>query len=281
MKQVLGLILCMILLGACGSEQTAQPTEEVVKAEETKKDKASESKGDSMKEETESQKHADQQKKEKEELKKTEPMYELSNNWSFQPITSEGNAKVALLTIDDAPDKHGLEMAKTLKSLEAPAIFFVNGHFIDTPEEAAQLKKIHELGFAIGNHTASHSSLPDLTKQEQHEEIVGLNDRIEAIIGERPKFFRAPFGQNTEYSKHLAKEEGMLVMNWTYGYDWDKEYMTEKAIADIMVNTPLLANGANLLMHDREWTANALDDIVSGLREKGFELLNPDLIKTP
>ena len=40
-----------------------------------------------------------------------------------------------MLTIDDAPDKRALDMAKTLKDLDAPAIFFVNGHFIDTDEE--------------------------------------------------------------------------------------------------------------------------------------------------
>ncbi|GEN55464.1 polysaccharide deacetylase family protein [Halobacillus faecis] len=209
-----------------------------------------------------------------------EPQYELTGNWSFKPI-AEANPKVALLTIDDAPDTHAVEMAKTLKEKDAPAIFFVNGHFIDTPEEKEKLKEIHEMGFPIGNHTETHASLPDLSEEEQRKEIVGLNDKIEEIIGERPVFFRAPFGQNTDFSKQLAEEEGMLVMNWTYGYDWESEYQDAQALADIMVNTPLLNNGANLLMHDREWTNKALGPIADGLREKGYELLDPALIQTP
>ncbi|MDQ0879750.1 polysaccharide deacetylase family protein [Peribacillus sp. V2I11] len=45
-------------------------------------------------------------------------------NWSFKPIRN-ANPKVVLLTFDDAPDKYSLEIARTLKRLEVPAIFFV------------------------------------------------------------------------------------------------------------------------------------------------------------
>ena len=70
-------------------------------------------------------------------------------------------------------------------------------------------------------------------------------------------------------------------MNWTYGYDWEKEYLTKDALVDIMVNTPLLKNGANLLMHDRAWTNEALHDIVQGLQSKGFDMVDPNRIQTP
>ena len=32
-------------------------------------------------------------------------------------------------------------------------------------------------------------------------------------------------------------------------------------------------------MHDREWTAEALKDIVEGLRAKGYEMIDPATIK--
>ncbi|URM35004.1 polysaccharide deacetylase family protein [Cytobacillus firmus] len=208
------------------------------------------------------------------------PQYKINeHNWSIEPI-NKANSKVVLLTIDDAPDKNALEMARILKKLSAPAIFFVNGHFIDTPEEAKVLKEIHELGFAIGNHTNSHLNLKSLPEEQQYKEIVGLNDRVEEIIGERPKFFRAPFGSNTDYSRKIAEAENMVLMNWTYGYDWEKEYQSKEALADIMVNSPYLSKGANLLMHDREWTKEALEDIVKGLKNKGFTPVDPVLIST-
>ena len=207
-----------------------------------------------------------------------EPLYELDASWGLKPV-GDANPKVVLLTIDDAPDKRALDMAKTLKELNAPAIFFVNGHFIETDEEKAILKEIHELGFAIGNHTKTHPNLKQSTEEQQREEILSVSDRVEEVIGERPKFFRAPFGVNTDYSKALVKEEEMLLMNWSFGYDWEKQYMDAAAIADIMVNTELLRNGSNLLMHDREWTADALKEIVEGLRAKGYEMIDPASIK--
>ncbi len=225
--------------------------------------------------------HEDKSEPEETEDVVQEPEYKINeNNWSIEPIAGQ-NAKVVLLTIDDAPDKHALNMAEDLKAVNAPAIFFVNGHFLDTPEEKEVLKKIYDMGFMIGNHTYSHSSLPDLSPEEQKEEIVSVNELVESITGERPKFFRAPFGQNTDYSRQVAAEEKMALMNWTFGYDWNKEYQTKEAITDIMVNSPYLNNGANLLMHDRTWTSEALTDIVKGLREKGYETLDPTKIRTP
>ena len=209
----------------------------------------------------------------------TEPLYEVNpTTYAIEPIGS-ANAKVVLLTIDDAPDKWSLDMAKKLKGLDAPAIFFVNGHFIDTEEEKNVLKEIYELGFMIGNHTKTHANLKQLSEEQQKEEILTVSDTVEEAIGERPVFFRAPFGSNTDYSKALAQEDGMLLMNWSFGYDWEKEYMDVDALADIMVNTEFLRDGANLLMHDREWTAGALEKIVLGLREKGYDFVDPATIR--
>lgn len=213
------------------------------------------------------------------EVEEVQPLYEISEaNWTLKPI-GDANPKAVLLTIDDAPDKYALAMAQTLKELNAPAIFFVNGHFLDTEEEKAVLKQIHELGFPIGNHTNSHPNLKDISEDEQSEEIVKLNDTVESIIGERPIFFRAPFGSNTDFSRELSKEQGMLLMNWTYGYDWEKEYRDAAALTDIMVNSPYLTDGAILLMHDRQWTAESLAGIVEGLRASGYDLIDPATIK--
>lgn len=265
-----------MLLTACNDEP-ATVTKEAGTVDHPKEN--TDSKESSGK--TEMENHEDKSEPEETEDVVQEPEYKINeNNWSIEPIAGQ-NAKVVLLTIDDAPDKHALNMAEDLKAVNAPAIFFVNGHFLDTPEEKEVLKKIYDMGFMIGNHTYSHSSLPDLSPEEQKEEIVSVNELVESITGERPKFFRAPFGQNTDYSRQVAAEEKMALMNWTFGYDWNKEYQTKEAITDIMVNSPYLNNGANLLMHDRTWTSEALTDIVKGLREKGYETLDPTKIKTP
>ncbi|MDC3416528.1 polysaccharide deacetylase family protein [Aquibacillus salsiterrae] len=288
------LIAILVLLVGCGqsvskgveekgettsqqlSNDQEQKLENVEKKRDDSADKAEE------KEETTVDKNEDEPNEvdEPEEAEIIEPKYQLTDYWSVKPI-DDAPEQVVLLTIDDAPDKYALQMATTLKELNAKAIFFVNGHFLNTEEKKEVLKQIYDMGFPIGNHTINHQSLPDLSEQQQREEIVKLNDIVEEVTGERPKFFRAPFGQNTEFSTKLAAEENMLLMNWSFGYDWEKDYQSEEAIADIMINTELLGNGSNLLMHDREWTAKALDKIVKGLRDKGYTMVDPALIKTP
>ncbi|WP_269049632.1 polysaccharide deacetylase family protein [Sporosarcina sp. G11-34] len=264
-KQLLFIIAALtLLISACSGGSATEKTEKEVLEPET----------------TDSEQEQIEEVAEVEEpvVEIVEPEYELDATWGFTPI-GDANSKVALLTIDDAPDKRSLDMAKTLKELNAPAIFFVNGHFIDSYEKKEIIKEIHDMGFEIGNHTMTHADLQQLSEDEQREEIILVSDMVEEIIGERPRFFRAPFGQNTDFSRDLVKEDGMLLMNWSYGYDWEKQYMEKDAIADIMINTELLRDGVNLLMHDREWTADALEEIVVGLRGKGYEMLDPALIK--
>ncbi|QKS71572.1 polysaccharide deacetylase family protein [Paenalkalicoccus suaedae] len=203
-----------------------------------------------------------------------ETRYSLQTDHTVAPI-DDAPAEVVLLTIDDAPDNYGVEMAEVLSELEVPAIFFVNGHFIQSDEGKQELQAIYDLGFEIGNHTMSHPNLRDISDEQVEEEIVQLNNEIEDIIGERPRFFRAPFGANSDKSEEVVEAEGMQSMNWTYGYDFTPEYMETEALGEIMVETELLRNGANLLMHDREFTLEALPAIAEGLREKGYEFVDP------
>src|SRR5690625_4083527 len=70
----------------------------------------------------------------KESSKPIEAAYKVTENWSIVPI-DDANEEVVLITIDDAPDEHALDMAKTLKDLDVNAIFFVNGHFLETDDE--------------------------------------------------------------------------------------------------------------------------------------------------
>ena len=280
-RTLLFAVSASIILAGCGAAEEAQKptgTSEEAKEQIQEEEKAAEEKPET--EGTVAVEDSSEDVAESEEVVQAVPQYEMKSDFSIQNIENP-DEKIVLLTIDDAPDKNALEMAKTLKDLNVKAIFFVNGHFLDTPEEGEVLKQIHQMGFPIGNHTYNHKSLRELSEEQQRKEIVDLNDRVEELIGERPQFFRAPFGMNTDYSKQLAADEKMLLMNWTYGYDWEKDYQSKEALADIMVNTPLLRNGANLLMHDRQWTSAALGEIVKGLENKGYKIVDPTQIETP
>jgi len=289
-KMILSTLLASTLvLTSCDAAESEESTEteeetvveEVVDEEEvsTETDETTDDSEDATDEEGTEEETED----DTETAKTTEPLYEVSENYAYINVLNgkEANKQVALLTYDDAPDKHALEIAQALAEKDAPAIFFVNGMYLESDEGKAMLEEIHEMGFAIGNHTHTHPSLPSLSEEKQKEEILKTSDLVEEIIGSRPRFFRAPFGQNTDYSKEVVKADGMALMNWTYGYDWEADYQNADALADIMVTTNLLVPGSNLLMHDRDWTMEATPAIIDGLREKDYELLDPNLIQTP
>ena len=266
-------LVSSIMLAGCQSEdnvESAPSEQETVTSTPPASEEAKE---------TEVEPEVEVEPEKEETTEQQEFLYEVNpTNYNLEPIKDGAENQVALLTIDDAPDKHAVEMAKKLKEIDAPAIFFINGMFIESDEGKAKLKEIYDMGFEIGNHTQTHADLKKISEQQQSEEILTTSRLIEEVTGEKPRFFRAPFGSNTDYSRSLAKQENMTLMNWTYGYDWVKEYQDSAALKDIMLNTEFLHNGANLLMHDRDWTNEAIVGIAEGLREKGYTLIKPETI---
>lgn len=281
-KVILSMLLGLFVVTGCSDNETepVEPEEEESMAEEENDQE--------RKEEEKEKEDAEETNVVDEEKANPEAQYYIEEDATVVPLHDDVEQDVVLLTFDDAPADYALQIAETLEDLDAGAIFFVNGHFLETPEEEEALKELHDMGFIIGNHTDTHPLLTDISEEEQREEIVNVNDRVEEIIGERPKFFRAPNGMNTDYSEELVRDEGMVLMNWTYGFDYFEPYMDADKLAEAMItgeapeidiDYSLLKPGANLLMHDREWTSEALEEIIIGLRESGYEMVDPHLIQ--
>lgn len=272
------LLSSLFLVGcqndAANSEENAQEqpedaTEQVENEEETENTEDTS--------EAENNEEADEEENADEEITYE---YQINpNTFSVEPIEADEAAdeKLVLLTFDDAPYGNTIEIAEALQERDVSAIFFVNSMYMD--EEGTEImQQVHDMGFEIGNHTHTHAKLDDYSEEEQYEEIVTTNDIIEEAIGERPRFFRAPHGIMTDYAEEVVADEGMTWMNWSFGYDWESQYQDPAALADITLNTELLGDGANILMHDREWTAAATPDIVDGLLEQDFTVVDPKLI---
>ncbi|WP_034550147.1 polysaccharide deacetylase family protein [Carnobacterium funditum] len=281
MKQVVSIcgvtLISALLLSAC---QTNDPVASGTKSDTSSLTQSSESDSSAMNVSSESD--SSEKGTVAEESQSIEYTYQVNPAiFTIEPMNEADNKKVALLTFDDAPDKHAVEIAKKLKSIDAPAVFFINGMYIESDEGKEMLKEIYDMGFEIGNHSQTHANLSAISPEEQREEIVKTNELIYETIGIKPRFFRAPFGVNTDTSAEIIEQENMVFMNWTYGYDWEAEYQNPQALTDVMLHTEYLNEGANLLMHDRSWTNEAVVGIAEGLREKGYTLIDPALILSP
>ena len=272
-KAILSTVLISTLLLSACQDEAASSAEDSSDVEATTEEVETRDEDTAAEEEV-----AEEEVEEEEDLAY---QYEINPNiFSVEPIDGETaeDEKLVLLTFDDAPYGNSLQIAETLQDRGVSAIFFVNSMYMEDEEGYEAIQQLHDMGFEIANHTHTHAKLDDYSEESQRDEILTTNDIIEEATGERPRFFRAPHGIMTEYSKQVVAEENMTWMNWSFGYDWEVQYQDADALADITLNTELLGNGTNILMHDRDWTAAAVPAIVDGLLDQGFTIVDPKLI---
>ena len=199
------------------------------------------------------------------------------------PLATDGFKEVLLFTFDDAPqmpEPYTLEIAKTLKEKDVNAIFLVNGMYLESEEGRNIVKQIYDMGFEVGNHTQTHPHLRDLTYEEQWAEINQTSEMVAEITGEKPRWFRPPFGEFNMDTINICNDLGMQLMTWNFGYDWMDEYLDAGPLAEVSLNNDYLHAGANILMHDRSWTAEAIAQMVDGYREQGYQIVDPLLIRS-
>ncbi|MGF3067237.1 polysaccharide deacetylase family protein [Facklamia sp. P12950] len=200
------------------------------------------------------------------------------------PLYDSSDHKVLLFTFDDAPQRpnsYALEIAQQLKAKDVNAIFLVNGMFLTEEKGRKITKQIYDMGFEIGNHTQHHPNLKEMTYDQQYQEIKQTSDLVEEITGEKPRWFRPPFGLFNMDTYQICQELEMQLMTWNFGYDWMDEYLESEALLEVSLNNDYLRAGANILMHDRPWTNGAISRMVDGYREQGYHIVDPLLIRKP
>ncbi|MCF6093508.1 polysaccharide deacetylase family protein [Microaerobacter geothermalis] len=211
------------------------------------------------------------------ELSADERYYVNPNNFRIYPVDKNNNKKIVLLTFDDAPYGDAtLDILNILDKYDAKAIWFING--IYAVRNKPLLEEIANRGHVLGNHTWEHDFLRKMTPEQVRKEIVSVSDLIEEVTGERPKYFRPPFGQNSDISLQVIKEEGMQTMNWSVGsLDWNTPAPAPDEITKQVLST--MHNGGNILFHDKTITAQALDDILKSLSEQGYRFVVPTEVR--
>lgn len=199
------------------------------------------------------------------------------------PLAEDGFKEVLLFTFDDAPqmpEPYALDIAKTLKEKDVNAIFLVNGMYLESEEGRSIVKQIYDMGFEVGNHTQTHPHLRELTYDQQWAEINQTSELVAEITGEKPRWFRPPFGEFNMDTINICNDLGMQLMTWNFGYDWMDEYLEAGPLTEVSLNNEYLHAGANILMHDRSWTAEAVAQMVDGYRNQGYQIVDPLLIRS-
>lgn len=199
----------------------------------------------------------------------------MNSNYVIKPIDASRPKKVVLLTFDDGPKEEKLitSLINTLDKHHAKAIFFVNGDRVKKRPDL--LKMIHDRGQIIGNHAWNHDDLKKMPISEATKQITDVQKIVKETIGVEPQFFRPPYGSGNDKLKDAVEQVGLLYMTWSNGsLDWD---MSTKNKPDKVIQNVLdqLHPGSNILMHELPWTAEALDDLLTQLEQKGYSFVDP------
>ncbi|MDO0924632.1 polysaccharide deacetylase family protein [Streptomyces sp. TG1A-8] len=131
-----------------------------------------------------------------------------------------GRGRHMVLTFDDGPHPdYTPHILDTLARYDVRAMFFVCGEM--AVDNKGLLARMADEGHVVGNHTWTHPLLTTLDRGEIRSEMERTSDVIEDAYGERPQWFRAPYGAWNRAAFQLGADMGMEPMAWTVdSLDW-------------------------------------------------------------
>jgi len=186
--------------------------------------------------------------------------------------------RIALTFDDNYQLPQAYETLRILTSEHVPATMFVIGHYEDLgPDLTKQLAKGD---FEIGDHTRSHANCPTLSWRALMIEIGAGTRTFQKATGKTTsRLFRPPGGFTDEFVARAAAAQGFRTVVL-----WDIDTKDWKGTSAAAIRNQVLSqahNGAIVLLHlAGPHTAEALPGIISGLRNKGYELVTvTDLLK--
>ena len=186
----------------------------------------------------------------------------------------------AYLTFDDGPSGNTDIILQTLQEENVKATFFVVG--TDNADNLARMRRIVQEGHTIGMHSYSHSYKKIYASVEAFlKDMYQVFNLIKDTTGVTPTCFRFPGGSINSYNKAVYKDiKAEMIRRGFVPYDWNVssgDASTTKYTPEQLTGYVLNGIGSKsriiVLMHDsssKENTAQAVRQIIIGIREKGF-----------
>jgi peptidoglycan/xylan/chitin deacetylase (PgdA/CDA1 family) len=173
------------------------------------------------------------------------------------------------LTFDDGPSAFTARILNVLQQNGVHATFFCIGQQVQT--RPGIVREVSEAGNVIGNHSWSHADLTLLTPNQVTWQLSSTSTAILQATGISPTLFRPPYGAINAMVTGTAAQLGLSPVLWNIDtLDWTRPGVN--AIVRSVLDHAI--NGSIVLMHDgggdRSETIQALPQIISGLRQRGF-----------
>ncbi len=186
--------------------------------------------------------------------------------------------KVIYLTFDCGYENgNTAPILDALKKHNANAAFFVVGNFISTSPDL--IKRMHEEGHTVGNHTYNHPDMSKISTKEAFEkELKDVEDAYKEITGEEmTRYYRPPQGKYSTENLQMAKDMGYHTFFWSLAYvDWyqDKQPSHEEAFDKLLGR---IHPGAVVLLHSTSSTnGEILDELLGKWEKMGYTFQSLD-----
>lgn len=204
------------------------------------------------------------------------PLAALSPQRTVTPQTDCTKVACFALTFDDGPDTALTpQVLDILAKHRARATFFVLGAHVNGKEQI--LRRTHEAGHEIGNHSWSHAWFTRISLEQVEAEITNTQTAIMQAGVPAPRLFRPPYGDmNDAVRAHVP----LTIVRWNIDpEDWHPK--KQKRLVD---NVAAAARpGGMAVLHDTEPTTVAqLEEVIAYLQGRGFALVTvSELLSLP
>ena len=163
------------------------------------------------------------------------------------------------------------QILDALKKHDAPATFFVVGHFLESAPE--MVKRMVEDGHTVGNHTYHHYDMSKISDPAVfRKEMDDVRTLFQETTGtEMAMYYRPPQGKYSETNLQMAKDLGYATFCWSLGYvdrNVDAQPSHEEAFSKLIDR---IHPGAVVLLHNTSKTnGEILDELLTKWEEMGY-----------
>ena len=201
--------------------------------------------------------------------KKNLPIYSVDNKVN----DDNGNEiKQVSLSFDAAwGDEDTIQILDTLDKYNIKVTFFMTGGWVDAYPDKVQ--EIYSRGHDLGNHGENHKNMSKLSASEQSLELSKVHEKVLALTGYDMYLFRPPYGDYDNTVVTTSYSCNYYPIQWNVdSLDW-KDYGAANIVKTVL-NHKALCNGSIILLHNgSKFTKDALEEVIVGLQEQGYEIV--------
>ncbi len=161
------------------------------------------------------------------------------------------------------------EILNILDQYGVKTTFFLVGFWAEKHPDLVQ--ELVARGHEIGNHSATHPHMAQLSAPQIREELRKCSDLVESITGTPTTLFRPPYGEYNDTVVRVSREAGYECVQWNVdSLDWKNlgaEHMVRQC-------TKSVNPGDIVLFHnDSKYILEALPRILEYYTQEGYKII--------